>query len=70
MDKFAVTYGYVDRSNFHGLLTKELDIPDGEMVWCGIALGEEDTSAKVNELRSERVPVNEFAKFKGFDSKL
>ena len=58
------------RSNFHGLLTDELDIPEGEMVWCGIALGKEDTTAKVNELRSERVPVDEFAKFAGFDSKL
>lgn len=34
-----------------------------EMVWAGIALGHADTAAKVNELRSDREPLDKFATF-------
>ena len=34
-----------------------------EMVYCGMALGYADKTAKVNSLRSERVPVEEFVRF-------
>ena len=40
-----------------------------EILWCGVALGYEDKQERVNQLVSERVPVDEFAVVKGFDSK-
>lgn len=45
----------------------QLEIPDNEIVWCGISLGYADKAAPVNTLKSERVPVDEIAKFRGFD---
>mmetsp|Transcript_9624 Transcript_9624/g.10969 ORF Transcript_9624/g.10969 Transcript_9624/m.10969 type:complete len:81 (+) Transcript_9624:3-245(+) len=56
--------------NYHGLVGKKLNIPNSEMLVCGLSLGYEDTTAKVNGLRSERVPVHEFASFQGFSSNL
>jgi hypothetical protein len=49
---------------------KHLDIPKDQILWCGIALGKEDGSARVNSLRSEREPVDGFAKFYGALPKL
>jgi nitroreductase len=37
-----------------------------EMIYCGMALGYADASAPVNQLRSDRAPVDEIAVFKGF----
>lgn len=37
-----------------------------EMIYCGMALGFADETAKVNTLRSERAEVDEFASFQGF----
>ena len=37
-----------------------------EMVYCGMALGYGDGSAKVNTLRSDRAKVDQFASFMGF----
>jgi nitroreductase len=39
---------------------------DDEMIFCGLALGYADESAKVNDLVSERAGVDEFASFRGF----
>jgi hypothetical protein len=36
------------------------------MVYCGMALGYADPTAKVNTLRSDRASVDEIATFKGF----
>jgi hypothetical protein len=33
------------------------------MLFCGLAVGYGDGSASINELRSRRVPVEEFATF-------
>jgi nitroreductase len=52
-------------ANWHKTLTQMLSIPDHEMVFCGLALGYEDTSAKVNTLRSERAGLDD-VKFFGF----
>lgn len=41
-------------------------LPAEEMVYCGMALGYADEAAKVNQLRSDRAPVEEFASFRGF----
>ncbi len=42
------------------------DLPDEEMVYCGMALGYADESAPVNTLRSDRASVDEIAVLKGF----
>ena len=48
---------------YHRQIRPILDIPDEEMVVCGMALGYEDESKPENQLRSERVPVEEFVTF-------
>lgn len=40
-----------------------LGLPDNEQLYCGMALGYADPAAKVNELRSARAGVDEFATF-------
>ena len=44
-----------------------LGLPEGERVYCGMALGHADPDAAVNRLRSERAEVEEFAVFQGFE---
>jgi len=40
-----------------------LNLPDGEQLYCGMALGYANEAAPVNSLRSTRVPVDEFTTF-------
>ena len=47
-------------------LGKHFELPENELVYCGMALGVPDMDHPVNSLRSERAPVDEFATFKGF----
>lgn len=47
-------------------LAKHFALPETEMIYCGMALGYADPSAKVNTLRSDRASVDEFATFRGF----
>jgi nitroreductase len=47
-------------------LAAHFALPGDEMIYCAIALGFPDPDAAVNRLRSERVPVEEFATFRGF----
>lgn len=54
-------------ANWHKTLTQMLSIPDSEMVFCGLALGYEDTSAAVNTLRSDRAGLQD-VKFFGFET--
>jgi len=51
-------------SSIHDTVSEKLNIPDSEVVWCAVALGYADWSAKVNELKSEREPLEKFATFK------
>lgn len=37
--------------------------PDEELLFCGMAIGYEDTAAPVNSLRSERMPLEQWATF-------
>jgi nitroreductase len=37
--------------------------PENEMLFCGMAIGHADRSAPINSLRSERLPLDEFARF-------
>lgn len=52
-------------TQFHRLIADELDLPDTEMVVCGMALGWADPDAVENRLQTERVPVEDFATFVG-----
>jgi nitroreductase len=54
-------------SKYHAVLRKHLPIPDVEIVVCGMSIGiAEEASASAGSLMP-KVPVNEFAKFIGFD---
>lgn len=48
------------------LIVKILNIPQNEMLFCGMALGYEDKSHPLNRLRSSRVPLSDIASFHGF----
>jgi nitroreductase len=37
--------------------------PDQQMLFCGMAIGHENSEAPVNKLRSERLPLDQFATF-------
>jgi nitroreductase len=50
---------------YHRILRRHLPIPPEQTVVCGVALGHEDPNAPENALRTERVPVAEFATFHG-----
>ena len=52
--------------DYHKVIRQELGIPEQEIVVCGLAIGREDTSKPENRLRTEREPVNSFARFFGF----
>ena len=47
-------------------VVKALNIPDNEMLFCGVAIGYEDESHPIASFRSERVPVDEIVSFHGF----
>ena len=38
-------------------------VDDGDMLFCGVAIGYKDDDAKINKLKSERRPLDEWAKF-------
>jgi len=52
-------------TQFHKIIAEVLQLPDAEMVVCGMSLGFADTSKIENALVTERAPVSEFAKFIG-----
>jgi len=49
-----------------GSLGRHFCLPENEVLYCGMALGYADPSKPVNQLRSGRAPVDEFATFRGF----
>jgi len=52
-------------ADFHSIIRPALNIPDNEIVICGLALGHADPGAPVNELKTERAGVAEFTTFHG-----
>jgi len=46
---------------WHRVIRHYLSVPDNEMIFCGMALGYADESARVNAFASERAPLEEFA---------
>ncbi len=49
---------------FQEIIRPELDIPETEVVVCGMALGYADEHAVENTLKTERAPLEEFATFR------
>lgn len=50
-------------TQFHRIISDELQLPDTEQVVCGMALGYADQSKIENTLITQREPVSGFAKF-------
>ena len=53
-------------AEFPAIVKKELDIAEDKVLLCGIALGYEDTSAPINNYRTERILLEEFVSFYDF----
>lgn len=52
-------------TQFHKIVAKELELPENEMVVCGMSLGFADPNRIENSLVTERVPASHFTKFLG-----
>jgi nitroreductase len=50
-------------TSFHRIIGRELAIPDGQLLVCGMSLGYADPSRVENSLVSEREPVSNFTNF-------
>ncbi len=55
-------------ADFHALIRPLLGIPENQIIICGLALGYADPEALVNRLITDRAPVEEFARFSGFEA--
>lgn len=62
------TTGIGALSNHADVVHHDLKLGSDELVVCGIALGREDTSAPVNQFRTERDPLDQYATFQGFQT--
>jgi len=51
---------------WHKTVSEFLDMPDELMLFCGLGLGYMDESAPINQLRTDRAPLEEFATLSGF----
>lgn len=49
---------------WHRIIREYLDVPENEMVFCGVAIGYADEAHPVNSLTSERAPLEEWVTFK------
>jgi nitroreductase len=47
----------------HEAVSSFVGAPDNEMLFCGMSVGYEDQSAAINGLRSERMPLDQWATF-------
>jgi nitroreductase len=52
-------------ADFHKIIRPLLNIPEKEVIICGMALGHIDPDAPVNKLATERAPLADFATFEG-----
>lgn len=49
------------------ILRRDLSIPESKLIVCAVAIGYPDQDAAVNQFRSEREPLDAFARWYGFD---
>jgi nitroreductase len=52
-------------ADFHRIIRPLLNIPEKEIIVCGMALGHIDPDAPVNALVTERAPISDFTIFEG-----
>jgi nitroreductase len=52
-------------ADFHRIIRPLLNIPEKEIIVCGMALGHIDSEAPVNTLVTERAPISDFVTFEG-----
>lgn len=62
------TTGIGALAHYGPVVHRHLDLPEDELVVCGIALGMPDWNADANQVRTAREDLSVFAKFYGFDS--
>jgi nitroreductase len=53
-------------SHYHKLVDSHVGLPEGHMLFSGMAVGYGDDTAAVNGLRTRRAPFEEWAEMKGF----
>ncbi len=53
--------------DFHKIVRRHLEVPDDEIMICGMSIGHEDEAVPANELRTEREPLDVYARFAGWD---
>lgn len=56
-------------ANYGDLVHAQLELPEAELVVCGIALGRADPAHPANRVRTSRLPVEEIATFQGFSGR-
>lgn len=54
-------------ANYGNIVHDHLNLPEDELVVCGIAVGKKDEAAPVNQFRTERDALEVFTSFHGFD---
>lgn len=52
-------------ARYHRIIRAHLEIPDQEIVVCGMSMGHPDGSEPVNQLATGREPLSRFARFAG-----
>lgn len=55
-------------ANYGDLVHAHLDLPEEELVVCGVAIGHKDPGHPANDVRTDRDPVEEIASFQGFEA--
>jgi len=54
-------------SMYGPFIAEQLGFDEHDMVVCGVALGYEDTEAPANNFRTDRISLEQFARFEGWD---
>ncbi len=54
-------------ATYHKIVRDIVGVPEDETVVAGISIGYADEDAPINELVTERAPLDDFVQFKGFD---
>jgi nitroreductase len=52
-------------ADFHSIIRPLLNIPENEIIICGMALGHIDPDARINALETARAPIGDFTTFEG-----
>jgi len=67
VDAGLATCGLGALANYADVVQDHLNLPASDLVICGMALGMEDRDHPANATRTVRMPLSDFADFRGFD---